>query len=109
MLLEKMLRQGNSKDYSLRRLQRERRDLHQDVLAGRISAHRAMVKAGLRKASLSVPLDAEGFAKAIQRHLGADQLRTLGQVLHELLSVEKRESLMQGLAAGENTRSEMER
>jgi hypothetical protein len=40
---------GTSKAYALRRLRKDRPDLHTRVLAGEISAHAGMVEAGFRK------------------------------------------------------------
>lgn len=55
---------GNSKDAALRRLRKDRPDLHQEVLAGKKSPHAAMVEAGFRK--VPTPLDAlrRAWAKA---------------------------------------------
>jgi hypothetical protein len=46
---------GNSRDAALRRLGKDRPDLHKRVLAQELSAHAAMVEAGFRKAP--TPLD----------------------------------------------------
>lgn len=40
---------GTSRTYALRKLRKDRPDLHAEVLAGTVSAHRAMVQAGFRK------------------------------------------------------------
>jgi hypothetical protein len=45
---------GNSKDYALRKLRRDRPDLHEKVLKGLISTNKAMLDAGFRKKQISV-------------------------------------------------------
>jgi hypothetical protein len=40
---------GTSRQAGLRRLREQRPDLHQEVLAGKKSVHRAMIEAGFRK------------------------------------------------------------
>ena len=40
---------GNSRANALRRLRKDRPDLHSDVLAGKLTAHGAMVEAGFRR------------------------------------------------------------
>src|SRR5262245_50647693 len=47
--------QGNSEQYALRRLRKNRPDLHAEVIAGEKSAHAAMIEAGFRK--VPTPLD----------------------------------------------------
>lgn len=48
---------GNSESAALRRLRKERRDLHAQVLAGEKSAHAAMVEAGFRRKTVTVALE----------------------------------------------------
>jgi hypothetical protein len=43
------LKYGNSALYTLKRLKRERPDLFQQVLGGRLSANEAAIEAGFRK------------------------------------------------------------
>jgi hypothetical protein len=47
---------GNSESYALRKLRKDRRDLHARVLAGEITAHAGMVEAGFRKKRASKKL-----------------------------------------------------
>jgi hypothetical protein len=42
-------RGGNTKDYALRRLRKDRPELHAKVLSGDLSAHAAMLQAGFRR------------------------------------------------------------
>lgn len=55
---------GTSSDQALRRLRKDRPDLHAEVLAGRLTAHRAMVDAGFRRATMTVPADDPSAAVA---------------------------------------------
>jgi adenine-specific DNA methylase len=54
---------GNTKEYALARLRRERPDLHTRVLDGELSPHRAMVAAGLRPPTRTVPADSVDVVK----------------------------------------------
>ncbi|MGW1034320.1 hypothetical protein ACWD4Z_19285 [Streptomyces antibioticus] len=49
-------RRGTSRDGALRRLRKDAPELHAEVLAGRLSAHAAMVQAGFRPKTVSVPV-----------------------------------------------------
>ena len=55
--------------YALRRLKRDRPDLADEVIAGRISAHAAAVQAGFRRQTWNAPADPEALALAIERRL----------------------------------------
>lgn len=73
---------GTSREAGLRRLRKDRPDLHAEVLAGRLSTHAAMVKAGFRKRKISVPVtSAEDAAKALRRNLEPEQIKELVQLL----------------------------
>ena len=48
---------GNTKTSALRRLRKDRLDLHSQVIAGAISVHAAMVEAGFRHRTVTVPAD----------------------------------------------------
>jgi len=73
---------GTSKEAGLRRLRKDRPDLHTEVLAGRLSTHAAMVKAGFRQRKISIPVtSAEDAAKALRRNLDPDQVRELVKLL----------------------------
>jgi hypothetical protein len=72
---------GTSRQASLRRLRKDRPDLHQQVLAGDLSAHAAMIQAGFRPKTVTVRATVEGFTRAIQAHLTAEDLARLLVVL----------------------------
>lgn len=74
--------QGNASARALRALRKNRPDLHAKVLAGEISPHGAMVEAGLRKKTLTVPRDAQGIAAAIKRHCTSEQVAEIVRLLH---------------------------
>lgn len=79
---EVMRPSGTSKEAGLRRLRKDRPDLHAEVLAGRLSTHSAMVKAGFRQRKISIPVTtAEDAAKAIRRNMDPDQVKALAQLL----------------------------
>jgi hypothetical protein len=60
--------------YALRKLRRDREDLHKRVLAGEISPHAAMIEAGFRKKTLTVPADLDAAARTLLRHFDPDEL-----------------------------------
>ncbi len=80
---------GNSEPAALRRLRREAEagneqaaELRDEVLAGRLSAHKAMVQAGFRPRTFSVPVDRpESVAQTLRKHMKPDQLRELRRLL----------------------------
>lgn len=73
---------GTSKEAGLRRLRKDRPDLHTEVLAGRLSTHAAMVEAGFRRRSMTVPVDKpENTAKALRRNLEPEQIKELVKLL----------------------------
>lgn len=73
---------GTSKEAGLRRLRKDRPDLHAEVLAGTLSTHAAMVRAGFRKRKISIPVtSAEDAAKALRRNLEPEQVKELAQLL----------------------------
>jgi len=73
---------GNTKAAALRRLQEGAPDLHAEVLAGRLSAHAAMVQAGFRHKAVTVPVDRpESVAKTLRKHLTPDDLAALVRLL----------------------------
>ncbi len=55
---------GNSASSALRRLRKDRPDLHARVLADELSPHAAMVEAGFRRKTVCVPLDLAMAARA---------------------------------------------
>jgi hypothetical protein len=74
--------EGNTQAKALRRLRKDAPSLHSEVLAGRLSAHAAMVQAGFRPKTISIPVSRpESAAAALRRHLTPDDLATLAQLL----------------------------
>jgi hypothetical protein len=74
---------GTSKYYALRRLRRDAPDLHADVLAGKLSAHAAMVKAGFRPKRFTVVVNSkpDQIAATLRRQLDPDTLAAVAQLL----------------------------
>ena len=73
---------GTSREAGLRRLRKDRPDLHGEVLAGRLSTHAAMVKAGFRRKMVTVPVDTpENTAKALRRNLAPEAVAELARLL----------------------------
>ena len=68
---------GNSRQAALRRLRQSRPDLHAQVLSGEISAHSAMIQAGFRRKTITVPVEVDGVAKAISRHFSQSEIQEL--------------------------------
>lgn len=68
---------GTSRAAGLRRLRKDRPDLHERVIANDISVNAAMVEAGFRKQTITVPIDTEAAAAAILRHFTPEQVADL--------------------------------
>lgn len=54
---------------TLRRLKRDLPEVAEKVIAGEISLNKAAIDAGFRKRKVQVEVSAEGFARAIEKHL----------------------------------------
>lgn len=73
---------GTSRDGALRKLRKDAPSLHAEVLAGHLSAHAAMVKAGFRRRTISVPVDRpESVAKTLRKNLAPEDLAALARLL----------------------------
>lgn len=69
---------GNTQAKALRRLRKDAPELHADVLAGRLSAHGAMVQAGFRPKTVSVPVTKpDAVARALLKYMSADDIGRL--------------------------------
>ncbi|WP_309117555.1 hypothetical protein [Saccharothrix sp.] len=69
---------------ALRRLSRDAPELHQQVIAGHLSANAAMIQAGFRARTVSIPISRpESAARALRRKLNADELAQLIKLLSE--------------------------
>lgn len=76
--------EGNSQAKALRRLRKDAPELHAEVVAGRISAHAAMVQAGFRPKTVSVPVGRpDAVAEALRRHMSPGDLARLVSLLAE--------------------------
>lgn len=74
--------QGTTRSYALDRLERDAPELHTEVVEGRLSAHAAMVKAGLRARTISVPVERpDRVAATLRKHMTPEQLEELVQIL----------------------------
>jgi hypothetical protein len=77
---------GNSRAYALRRLRKDRPDLHARILLGEISPHQAMKEAGFRRKTLSVPYNPVEAARVIAKRFSKRELRRFASTLKSLLS-----------------------
>lgn len=81
--------QGTSRTQALRRLRKEAdsgnvraAELHADVLANRVSAHAAMVDAGFRPKTVSIPVSRpERVAAYLRKHMPREALARLVELL----------------------------
>lgn len=72
---------GTSAQAALRRLRKDRPDLHSTVIAGEMTPHAAMVEAGFRPKTVTVPATVAGFIRAVLKHLTEAEQRTLRDTL----------------------------
>lgn len=72
---------GTSRQAGLRRLAKSRPDLHTRILSHEISVNAAMVEAGFRPKTLTIPVDPERAAQAIKRQFSQDQIEQLVELL----------------------------
>lgn len=70
-------KQGNTTGYALRRLARDRPDLHARVIVGEITPHGAMVEAGFARKLITIPADPEKAARLLAKHFQTDRLDLL--------------------------------
>ena len=73
--------QGNSVEYTLRRLRKHHPELHEQVLANEMSPNAAAIEAGFRKHTITVTVDVEAIARKLRRTLDQDQIDELIQLL----------------------------
>ena len=72
---------GTSRQYAIRKLRNDAPELHARVLAGELSPHRAIIEAGFRTPTISVPLDPEGAARCLLRHFRGERLDAVLQAV----------------------------
>ena len=58
----------------MERLTKTRPDLAEKVYAGELSAHQAMIEAGFRKRTVTLPLEPKAFVAAIRKHFKRRQI-----------------------------------
>ncbi len=68
---------GNTKARALRRLRADAPELHERVLAGELTPHAAMIEAGFRPRTITIPIDPNTAADRIRRNFTPDQLAEL--------------------------------
>jgi hypothetical protein len=68
---------GNTRAAGIRRLEKDRPDLLEEVEAGKMSIHNAMIEAGFRKQTITVTVDVEAIARKLRRTLDQDQIQIL--------------------------------
>lgn len=72
---------GTSRAAGLRRLEKDRPDLLAEVIAGKMAVNGAMVEAGFRKKTVSIPVDVKAIAAKLRRALSQDQIQQLIELL----------------------------
>jgi len=75
---------GTSQAAALRRLRKSAPKLHEKVIAGQMSANAAMVKAGFRPKTFTVPADIKKAAKVLVRNFNGDAEQLI-EAIRELL------------------------
>jgi hypothetical protein len=60
-------RRGNTRQHALRKLRKDRPDLHAQVLKGKLSPHAAMIEAGFRKKTMTLQSDPVQAAQYLKR------------------------------------------
>jgi hypothetical protein len=74
---------GNTAARALRKLRADRPDLHKRVLAGELSPHGAMVEAGLRERTITIPIEPAAAARLIRKHFTEGQIDALLAALED--------------------------
>jgi hypothetical protein len=64
---------GNASQYALRKLRKDRPDLHKRVLDGELSPHAAMVEAGFRPPTATVVKEPDAVVNFIMRHFSDEE------------------------------------
>ena len=69
---------GTSESAALRTLRKRRPDLHAEVVAGNLKANAAMVRAGFRAKTVSIPVTRpEAVARSLLKYMSADDIAKL--------------------------------
>ena len=72
---------GNSKQSGIRRLRKDRPDLLEQVLNNEMSVNKAMIQAGFRKKTITIPLDIFDIARILKKHLDHEKIKKLSDIL----------------------------
>ena len=81
VMVSKEAEQGNSSEYALRRLRKDRPDLHERVRSGEMSPHAAAVEAGFRRRTIQIPADPYEAAAALGKRFSRNDLVRLVELL----------------------------
>lgn len=68
---------GTSSAFAHNRLRKDRPDLHKLVLAGELTPHAAMIKAGFRKRKVQVDPTVKAIARMVRKQLDEHEIRQL--------------------------------
>lgn len=68
---------GTNSAQAIRRLRNDRPDLHARVLAKELSPHAAMIEAGFRQKTATIPLEPKDAARRLSYHFNGNLLRQL--------------------------------
>jgi hypothetical protein len=68
---------GNDRQRALRKLRKDSPTLHAEVLAGKLSPHAAMVKAGFRPKTFTIVHEPKACAETLKRKFTAKQLQVI--------------------------------
>lgn len=90
-------KRGNSADYALRRLKRDRPDLAAKVISGDVSIHRAAVIAGFRKQNFQFTRDPAKLAPKLIAELGVEDAMRLAQSIFQMCPTNEAQTLTSAL------------
>jgi hypothetical protein len=79
---------GTSVEAALRRLRKDRPDLHVQVIEKKLSPHSAMVEAGFRPKTITVPVDVKKAARVLVRNFQDDAVKLVHAIQEILLDNE---------------------
>lgn len=75
---------GTTAQYAIRRLRKDRPDLHAKVLAGELKPHAAMVEAGFRPRTVTIRVDdVSAVVAALKRHMTPEAFAALRQAIED--------------------------
>jgi hypothetical protein len=73
---------GTSREAALRRLRKDRPDLHEQVLSGELTPHEAMLEAGFRKPTATIRLDdMAALVETLKKRLSPEQIDEIKSLL----------------------------